>query len=278
MIAESTHDPEERTMTYTPDTPIHTRSSLAAEFERAGLKAGMAVIVHSSLRQIGGWVCGGAEAVVLALMDALTPEGTLLMPTFTTNNTEPRYWQRPPVPAEWWPVIRAHMPAYDPQRSITRQMGAIVEAFRTFPGVQRSAHPILSFAAWGQHAAYLLQPTPLEAGFGEDSPLARLYALEGWVLLLGVGHSNNSSLHLAEHRTRRPPVMVSEGCAMLVDGQRQWVEFHEIDYDDTPFEQIGRDYEAQHGVRLGQVGAAVTRLMPMRPLVDFAAQWLDARG
>jgi len=261
---------------YTADTPLHTRSSLAADLQRAGLRPSMHVIVHSSLRQIGGWVCGGAEAVVLALMDVITPKGTLLMPTFTTHNTDPRHWHQPPVPAEWWPVIRDQMPAYDPQRSASHKMGAIVEAFRTFPQVRRSGHPILSFAAWGQHAEALLQPTPLDAGFGEESPLARLYALDGAVFLLGVGHSKNTAMHLAEHRTRRPKVRVSEGCAMLVEGQRQWVEFVEIDYDDTPFEQIGRDYEAQHGVRMGRVGAASTRLMPIRSLVDFAARWLDA--
>lgn len=262
-------------MTPQPDT-LHTQSTLVTALRLAGLEADMTVLMHSSLKRVGGWICGGAGVFLAALMEVLTPSGTLMMPTFTADNTDPRYWQRPPVPAAWWPTIRAETPPYQADITATRQMGILAETFRRLPGVIRTNHPITSFAAWGRHASLLTRYHPLNACFGEESPLGRLYDLGGVIFLLGVGHGNNTSMHLAEHRSTRPKIMVSEGCAMLVNGQREWVTFTEMDYDDAPFATIGQHYEADHHpVVYGRIGEAATRLLPMRPLVDYTARWLS---
>ena len=94
-----------------------TVTSLAADLSAAGLEAGAVVLVHSSLSQIG-WVAGGPVAVVQALMQVLTPKGTLMMPTHTSDNSDPANWANPPVPESWWPIIRAEMPAFDPAESL----------------------------------------------------------------------------------------------------------------------------------------------------------------
>jgi aminoglycoside 3-N-acetyltransferase len=75
----------------------HTVDSLAAEFRRLGLKEGMTVIVHSSLSSLG-FVCGGPVAVVQALMKVVTEEGTLVMPAFSPDYSDPSRWDNPPVP------------------------------------------------------------------------------------------------------------------------------------------------------------------------------------
>ncbi len=257
------------------DTTLHTIATLRVDFSRAGLEAGMHVLVHSSMRSIGGWICGGVESVIIALQQVITAEGTLMMPTHTSDNSDPQYWRHPPVPAEWWPIIREQSPPYHPQQSVTRLMGTIAENFRRFPGVLRSPHPLGSFAAWGRHAALLTQEHPLDHMFGEHSPLARLYELGGYVFLLGVDHGNNTSLHLAEHRASFHKVMISEGSAVLVNGERQWVQYTMLDYDDDDFPRLGAAYESLHHPHIiGQVGRAVTRLLPMRALVDFGAWWL----
>src|SRR5690349_7103098 len=59
---------------------------------------------------------------------------------------------------------------------------------------------IVSFAAWGRHALPITANHALDYGLGEHSPLARLYDLDGSVLLLGVGYERRTSLHLAEYR------------------------------------------------------------------------------
>jgi aminoglycoside 3-N-acetyltransferase len=255
---------------------LHTRSSLAQQFEQVGLQAGMHVMVHSSFKAIGGWVVGGAETVIHALMDVITRDGTLIMPTHTNNNTDPQYWENPPVPSEWWQSIRDETPPYNPLTSITSQMGTIAENFRRFPLVFRSSHPMGSFATWGKHAEWLTESQPLDAMFGEESPLARLYQLGGHIFLLGVGHENNTSLHLAEHRAKITPRIIDEGSAMWIDGQRQWVTYRMLDYDDDDFGKLGDAYESQHHPHIiGKVGNATTRLLPMRPLLDYAVWWLE---
>lgn len=74
------------------------------------------------------------------------------------------------------------------------------QPLRTWPGARRSDHPARSFAAVGKHAEYLTGNHDLSHIFGQNSPLDKLYELDGYVLLIGVGHDKNTSLHLAETR------------------------------------------------------------------------------
>ncbi len=266
--------PEQTTIEKTP-API-TKKSLISDFKTIGLHAGITVLVHSSMSKIG-WISGGAPTVIEALIDVLGEDGTLMMPTHSAQNTNPANWQAPPVPESWWQTIRENRPAYDPRITPTREMGAIPEAFRTYPNVIRSAHPVGSFSAIGKHANYLTSDhTSLEEMFGDESPIGKLYKLDGHVLLLGVGHGNNTSLHLAEYRANlpaKPPI--HEGSAMLVDGQREWVEYEMFRIDDEDFPQIGAAFSQAKGQTDGIVGLAATILVKQRPLVDFAIKWME---
>lgn len=253
-----------------------TVDSLAAQLAACGLRAGQTVLVHTRMSAIG-WIVGGPVAVLQALLRVLTPDGTLMMPTHTSYNTNPANWQHPPVPEFWWPIIRDHTPAYDPATAPTRQMGRVAELFRTWPGVVRSQHPVGSFAALGPHAADLTEGHDLEMMFGDASPIGRLYALDGWVLLLGVNHENNTSLHLAEYRADWPGKRwIDEAGAMLVNGQRQWRGYPMLDLESDDFNTLGAAYEAAHGLTVGRVGQAEVRLLRQRPMVDYAVDWMAA--
>jgi aminoglycoside 3-N-acetyltransferase len=255
-----------------------TVDGIARQVRELGVPEGATVVVHSSLSRLG-WVAGGAQAVVLALLRAIGAGGTLVMPTHSRHLTEPADWGNPPVPEDWWEVIRAETPAYDPRTTPTGYMGVIVECFRSFPGVVRSAHPTVSFAALGPLAERITAGHSLDDGLGEESPLARLYEVDAWVLLLGVGHDNNTSLHLAEYRADQPKRYVRQGSPVLVDGQRRWVTYRELADDTSLFEPLGKDFaEITGGERTGSVGAGAGRLMRQRELVDFAARWLSQRG
>ncbi|MEH7121736.1 MULTISPECIES: aminoglycoside N(3)-acetyltransferase [unclassified Bacillus (in: firmicutes)] len=254
----------------------NTRSSLHKDLQNLGLEKGMVVIVHSSLSALG-WVCGGPVAVVQALMETVGEEGTIIMPTQTADNSDPAEWQNPPVPEEWWPIIRKETPAYDPHFTPTTGMGKIVEAFRTFPGVKRSLHPTYSFAAWGKHAEYILSQQPLEEGFGLESPLAKIYELDGYVLLLGVQHDSNTSLHFAEHAIVNRK-KVQKGTALFENNERVWKTYEEIVYDSDSFDALGKEFEKKHPINSCQIGLATCKLMKQRLLIDFGREWLQEQS
>ncbi|BCL35773.1 aminoglycoside N(3)-acetyltransferase [Nostoc sp. MS1] len=249
-----------------------TRQSLATDLFNAGVNSGMTVIVHSSLSSIG-WVCGGSVAVVQALMDVITSTGNIVMPTHTGDLSDPANWQNPAVPREWWTIIRETMPAFDPKVTPTRGMGQIVETFRTWENVLRSSHPQVSFAAWGKDAQKIVLNHSLDYSLGENSPLARLYDLDGWVLLLGVGYENCTSFHLAEYRIGGGQ-QIKKGAPTVEAGQRVWRWFTDIDFDTSCFVEMGKAFEQTVQVKISTVGSAQIKLFKVRNAVDFAVTWL----
>jgi aminoglycoside 3-N-acetyltransferase len=249
---------------------------LVAGFRKAGLSEGMTVLVHSSLSALG-WVAGGPQAVIQALQQLVTADGTLVMPTHSTSLTDPEHWRMPSVPESWWEEIRQEMPAFDVDATPTRSMGVIPELFRKLPDVRRSLHPQASFAAWGKHRDSIIGQHSLAWGLGEESPLARLYDLNASVFLLGVGHRNNTSMHLAEYRAVWPGKSTTRTSApMLINGERQWLTFDDLAIDSCDFDELGRIFDRVSGVvRHAVVGRANCRLMPQRDLVDFAVRWME---
>ena len=249
-----------------------TRASLVQDLQALGLADGDVVLTHTSLSRLG-FVVGGAQAVVEALLETLGPQGTLVVPSQTSANSDPEPWEMPPVPEAWWPTIRDQMPAYDPQRTPSRGMGAVAELARTWPGAKRSNHPQLSFAAIGPQADHILEPHNLEDGFGEGSPLARLEQLGAKVLLLGAAFDSCTAFHLAEHRADRLTYRPN-GTAVLVGKTRQWISFNQPDYDADDFEACGAALQVSRQTKTHQVGGARCELFELRAGVAFATGWL----
>jgi aminoglycoside 3-N-acetyltransferase len=256
------------------DAP-RTRASLAADVRALGVVEGGVLLVHASLSSLG-WVCGGAVTVADALLDALGPSGTLVVPTHTGGNSDPAAWANPPVPQAWWPIIREQMPAFDPQVTPSAGMGAVPEVVRTMRGATRSAHPQSSFAAVGPQADTITTGHALQSGMGEESPVGRLYELDAMVLLLGVGHANNSSFHLAEYRLERPRRQLTAAAVSTPAGPR-WTPYEDVVLDSDDFEALGADFDATGGTQVGRVGSAECRLFAQREAVDFAVGWLERR-
>ena len=234
-------------------------------------------MLHASVRAVGP-VAGGPNEIHLALADALTDEGTLLMYAGC-----PRHYDeigRGNLTREEEAELRGKMPAFDPFTAPSaRDNGALVEFFRTFPGTRVNDH-VTRFAAAGKDAEYLLSGQPRDFSYGHGSVLERFVQLGGKILLLGSDHDNVTFLHYVEHVVDIPDkIVVTYLVPVLENGDRVWREMKEFDtserahasWPDNFFSRIVDGYLTQSGNEGMMVGNARSYLIDANDLSGYAA-------
>jgi aminoglycoside 3-N-acetyltransferase len=241
-------------------------AQIARDLRALGVAPGGTLMVHSSLSALGR-VAGGAPTVIRALLAALGPEGTLVLPAFRDGPHLPG--MHATVPAALERAAQA-APEFDPAATPTN-LGAIPEAFRQWPGVIRSRHPLVSVCCLGPRAAEIAEPHPPAWGTGPGSPFDRLHRMDAQILLLGVGFNRLSLLHHAETlvpggRRKTRVLATPRGIELVPDAGNDL---------DTHFPLIGAEILAAGAARRGQVGAARSILMHARPAVSFARAYLE---
>lgn len=253
---------------------LNTIDTLINDFQNLGLKKGMNVLVHSSLSSIG-WVNGGEYAVIQALKEVLTPEGSIIMPSHSAELSNPKDWGNPSVPEGWHNEIIRTMPAFNLNGTPTFQMGKIPNNFLLHKNIKRSDHPIYSFAAWGKNSNYITQNHSLNHGMGDNTPLGKIYELDGHILLLGVEYENNSSMHLGEEKSNISKTSLKES-PIIENNKKTWKTYQEHDYDEDLFNIIGEAFE-KHSITLvkEKIGNANAKLMKQRELVNFTEHYLN---
>lgn len=241
-----------RRMTSAPGAfSIVNDPKIEQDLRTLGVREGGVLLVHTSFRAVRP-VEGGPLGLIGALQAALGPTGTLVMPTMTDGET-----------------------VFDPRSTPTEGMGITAEVFWRQPGVLRSTHPGGSFAASGPLAARICEPQPLSPPHGPDSPVGRVHSLDGQVLLLGVTHSENTTLHVAE-ALAGVPYSVSHPCVVEDNGTAKTVLIAETDHCCRGF-RVADDWLRPRGLqREGQVGNAHARLCNARDLVRLAVEHLAA--
>jgi aminoglycoside 3-N-acetyltransferase len=216
-------------------------------------------MVHASLRAVGP-VENGAAGLVQSLIDAISPEGSLLA-----------YVDYEPTP---------ETPYFDPARSpACKDYGVLAEIIRTWPGASRSHNPGASMAAIGRKADWFCSNHPINYGYGENTPLARLVEAKGKVLLLGSDLDQVTILHYAENRARIPSKrVIHHQYQVMINGSLRSVQAEEFDTSlpvlaempERYFEQIIREFIGRGGASSGPVGQAQAYLLPARELIEFA--------
>lgn len=276
-------------------TPVG-RTRLAAEVRALGVRPGGVLMVHARVSALG-WVVGGTGAVVLALLDALGPEGTLM--AYAGWEDDP--YDMETWPAAWRAAYEAELPPFDPRTAeAVHANGRLPERIRTWPGALRSGQPEAGMVVLGRRAAWMVADHPMDDAYGPGSPLAKLVEADGQVLMLGAPLSTITLLHHAEATARvAGKRRVVYRMPLLVEGRLVWREFHDIDTasgafpyervaadiaatpgigpDQDPFEAIARQALAAGIGSEGRVGAAASALFPARALHQFAEAWLEAR-
>jgi aminoglycoside 3-N-acetyltransferase len=169
-----------------------SRAKLTSGLRVLGVRPGAILLVHSSLSSLG-YVPGGAESVISALIDAVGPEGTVVMPTHS------------------WAQMEAGCRSFDVRRTGVC-VGAIAESFRSRPGVVRSLHPTHSVAAIGRLANRLTADHELsETPCGPGSPYVEILERDGQILFLGTGLDSNTAYHAVEAVVCVPYLMSQTG-------------------------------------------------------------------
>mmetsp|Transcript_6744 Transcript_6744/g.9800 ORF Transcript_6744/g.9800 Transcript_6744/m.9800 type:complete len:272 (-) Transcript_6744:972-1787(-) len=249
------------------------------EFKKLGIKKGMTMIIHTSMKEIG-YIIGGAQSYIDALENIMglneKEGGTLIMTTYSGQNSDPTQWKEPE--AEQGIETRKHIPVYSRKKTPTRGMGKVPELFRQYPGTRRSMHPKLSFTAKGKHAKKIIDGHALDFALNKNSPLGNMVNMkdqETYICLVGVTHKANTSLHLAEYEAERATI-IKEGASMMIQGQKHWIWYAERDITNEDFEEIGEAFERDYPehVKRGVIGNAETMLIKQQPLIDYAIQYM----
>ena len=170
---------------------------LSSGLRQLGLDAGCPVMIHASLSAFGE-LRGGAETL-LGAVSSLT--SGVMMPAFTYKTMIIPEEGPPENGLEYGSGRDQNRMAefFQPNMPVDPVLGVTAETLRKLPDAQRSSHPVLSFSGIGVDSALAAQTLaePLE-------PIGVLARMGGWVLLLGVNQTVNTSLHYAERLAGRP--------------------------------------------------------------------------
>lgn len=255
---------------------MYSRLDLAEGFRRLGVAPGDTIMLHASVRSVGR-IAGGPDQIHLALKDALTPEGTLMMYASCPDHYDEV--GRGSLSAEEERQLIEKLPAFDPLTARSaRDNGALVELFRTWPGTQVNAH-VARFAVWGKHASHLISSQPWNYAFGRGSALERFVEVGGRILLLGSDHDAVTFLHYAEHILDVPGKLVAKyRVPILEGGRRLFRDGEEFDtserahpnWPDRFFGRIVDTHLARTGNGGGLVGDSKAFLIDSPGLLEFA--------
>jgi aminoglycoside 3-N-acetyltransferase len=250
-----------------------THRTLVSGLRELGIEAGDAVLVHTRLSAFG-FVVGAQRTLVEGLLEAVGPSGTVMMPAYSGELSDPAEWCHPPVPHNWIEPIRSETQAYDRRLTPSRKMGSVAEYFRNFPGTLRSEHPQSSFCANGRRATDLLEPHHLSFRFGPESPLGRLASFGGKSILLGAPSNTNSLLYLALYY-QDGMSRITKSAPMLVDGRKCWKEYSDIRINNSWFDAFTKEMVSSGQVRSAMIGYACCRMFCAKEITSEACLWLS---
>lgn len=248
-----------------------TRHDLSSVLDDLDIRPGTVVLAHAALSRLG-WIVGGTQSVLSVLLDQLSSDGTLVMPGFSSQLSDPAEWTAPPIPEGWVNAVRAAMPIFDKEMTPTHGIGRLPETFRAMTDTLRSGHPIDSFLANGVQADVICAAQPVDQGLGQSGSLGHLVRLDADVLFLGTDWETCTAFHLADYRdnalweTVRFPQKISAG-------QTRWHIVRDVNHDIDDFPAIGAAFERTGMVRRSLRLAAPCRAFRIRDAVRFAKDW-----
>ncbi|MCJ8009809.1 AAC(3) family N-acetyltransferase [Lederbergia wuyishanensis] len=223
-----------------------TKEQLIDDFKKIGIKEGMVLVVHTSLRNIG-CIQGGPEVMIESLLEVLGEEGTLVMPSMTSGDE-----------------------LFDPKTTPTDGMGIVAETFWRKPGVLRSVHPNSAFAAYGKHAHEIVAEHPIDQPEGIKSPIGKVFQLDGRILLLGVSHDSNTMIHLAESLNEVPYRTYSTVLSSN-NGKVEKLEVPIINHCCQNFNKMESLLKEEDYLTIQKIGKCICQFMKASDVIELAS-------
>ena len=234
-----------------------SKQELKKIFVNAGLKKGDVVLAHSSMGRIG-YIENGPDDVIDALLEIIGEDGLLVMPGFC----DPKYYKEQ----------KAYI--FDVKNTPT-YTGAIPEAFRKRKGVKRSISPTHSLCALGKGAdEFIKNHENCDNPFAMNGPFGRLYHKNAKMLLIGVDHLANSSLHIVEDMPDFPvkvftsrfrAIVYNNGNKKIIEARRHTAHSRKI-RDPNIMEKYCLEYKV---MKIFKIGNAEMRVIQIKPFVDM---------
>ena len=230
--------------------PVLSIPELVGQLRALGVEPGGVLLVHTSFRAVRP-VERGPEGLIDALRTALGPDGTLVMPSWTGDADSP----------------------FDPATTpASEDLGVVAQTFWQMPGVRRAQHAFACAAA-GPQAGYVLRdPLPLPP-HRPESPVGRVHDLHGQVLLLGVNHDADTTIHLAE-LIAGVPYRQANHVTVMEDGRPKRIDYGENDHCCQRFNLADQWLRERGRQREGTVGHAHARLVRSRDVVAVVRERL----
>ena len=261
---------------------MFSRELLAKAFKALGLQSSDVVMLHASIKAVGA-VAGGADEILYALEDVLSPNGTIMMYVGCDSGFDEV--GRGVYPSEIEKDILEKQPSFDylTARSC-RDNGVLAEIFRTQPNTITSQQVGSRMAARGSQAAYLLSDHPHNYSYGIGSPLDKFSQIKGKIVLLGSDHDAVTFLHYVEHIANFSNKIIARYQVPLeIDGVRQWVEMEEFNtasegvhknWPDQFFKMIIDSFIKETNAKQGLVGKASTVVIDAVKLLPYANEYM----
>jgi aminoglycoside 3-N-acetyltransferase len=217
------------------------------------------VIAHASLKPFG-YIEGGANAVLDAMLTSFL---SVIMPTFTYK-TEIIPDVGPPnngITYGSGDDKNKMAEPFHPDMPADRMMGILPETLRNHPSAIRTAHPLLSFA--GINADFILFTQTL---YEPLAPIGALAEQDGWVVLINVDHTVNTSIHYAEKMEGRKQFI-----RWALAGDRV-VECPHFPGDSTGFQAIESYLTLE--TRRVNIGESFIQAVPLQRLLEVVNEMI----
>lgn len=253
-----------------------TKEDIVKGLKKLGLTSDSKIEVHTKLSSFG-YIINKEYDIIDALMDVIK-DGVIIMPAHTSENSDPTYWENPPVPKEWIDLIKKNKRPFDQNIYIPERVGKTPIAFLRYPDVERTNHPIDSLAVYNQTS----DPTWVYHSLHQDEDIHPLYKLaqeKGKILFLGTDFQTCTSIHLtekyAETVTKKQDTLKLIKNGQIVQASYSFYEFDDDDIDH--FDEIAKRYIAEYEgtpyYKQVKIGLATCTLIDAESLYDIAYEF-----